>query len=570
MAEASKKESENIKVFIRLKPLVSPEQPSNISSFGDIFLEVCRGNVAKVFQYNKILDGNATQMDVYENVASSLVDKVLKGYNGTIFAYGQSGTGKTFTIFGDNQSKGIIPNVFLHIFKQISLAKETSSYLVTVTFMEIYNEQIRDLLNNNKKKLEIRERADLGVYVKHLTGINVESIEQVYDIISNGTKNRALGATNLNQHSSRSHAIFTIYLEAKHQDGSTNIGKLNLVDLAGSERVSKSLATGDCLKEAVNINLSLSTLGKVILALIEKNAHIPYRNSKLTRLLQDSLGGTSLTSMIATISLSQANIEETVSTLKYADVAQHVKNSVKKNESNKSVLKDFEDKIKMLQEELEKLNSNPVKKKTSKVDIQLEEIENNKKMLQNQLLSLQSKILIGGENLLEKAQLQNELLHYRASKINVLDTSQKQLEETLEAKIQEKSKFERQSMSLLEQDALLDIQIEEAERKICEANEKLFKNETKYQKEISELLLKNKRLAKEQGEADFIINKTIPKAYLETIKSKIVWDEEFNKHALKDVAYCGNNMRRIDMDFARKEVKVPLKNPYKAYPKRND
>lgn len=248
-------------------------------------------------------------MDLYRHVALPVVEKVLNGYNGTIFAYGQTGTGKTYTMAGlqkADDTKGIIPNTFSHIFTQIGRASGEKSFVVTVTYLEIYNEDVRDLLSSDPSaKLEVRERPDVGVFVKDLRGFTVDSIESITELMNRGNTNRITRSTLMNDVSSRSHAIFTIRIDSKNSlDNKTTIGKLNLVDLAGSERLSRTQATGDRLREASSINQSLSVLGNVISALVDvKSTHIPYRNSKLTRLLKDSLGGNSKTAMVSRVVL---------------------------------------------------------------------------------------------------------------------------------------------------------------------------------------------------------------------------------------------------------------------------
>jgi hypothetical protein len=236
--------------------------------------------------------------------------------------------------------RGIIPNAFEHIFSHIKHAPESVKFLVRASYMEIYNEDIRDLLNPKANRLELKERADTGVYVKDLSSFVIKDVAEMNRLMDAGHKNRSVGATLMNERSSRSHSIFTITVEASETgpDGQDHIrvGKLNLVDLAGSERQSKTGATGDRLKEATKINLSLSALGNVISALVDgKSSHIPYRDSKLTRLLQDSLGGNSKTLMIATVSPASYNYEETLSTLRYANRAKNIKNKPKINEDPK-------------------------------------------------------------------------------------------------------------------------------------------------------------------------------------------------------------------------------------------
>jgi kinesin family protein 3/17 len=255
--------------------------------------------------------------------------------------------------------RGIIPMAFDHIFGYIKNAGSKTQFLVRASYLEIYNEEIRDLLNLKNKKLDIKERPDTGVYVKDLSTFVVQSIDEMDQLMSVGNKNRSVGFTEMNATSSRSHSIFTITVEASEtqENGEQHIraGKLHLVDLAGSERQAKTGATGDRLKEATKINLSLSALGNVISSLVDgKSSHIPYRDSKLTRLLQDSLGGNAKTLMVATMSPASYNYDETISTLRYANRAKNIKNKPKVNEDPKdAMLREFQEEIKRLKSMLE-------------------------------------------------------------------------------------------------------------------------------------------------------------------------------------------------------------------------
>ncbi|KAJ3332937.1 Kinesin-like protein kif3b [Blyttiomyces sp. JEL0837] len=306
-------------------------------------------------------------MEVYNATARIIVDAVLGGFNGTVFCYGQTGTGKTFTMQGISnvpQMRGIIPNAFNHIFGHIarSLHKQ---FLVRVSFLEIYNEEIRDLLvkqkGNKSTSLELKEHPETGVYVKDLSTYVVKSVAEMEQLMTVGNNARSVGATLMNETSSRSHSIFTITIESSEAGGGVNgedrflAGKLHLVDLAGSERQSKTGASGERLKEATKINLSLSALGNCISALVDgKSSHIPYRDSKLTRLLQDSLGGNAKTLMIATLSPASYNYDETLSTLRYANRAKNIKNKPKINEDPKdAMLREYQEEIKKLKEALE-------------------------------------------------------------------------------------------------------------------------------------------------------------------------------------------------------------------------
>ncbi|KAJ8258260.1 hypothetical protein COCON_G00172720 [Conger conger] len=282
---------------------------------------------------------------------------VTEGYNGTIFAYGQTGSGKSFTMQGVAQppaQRGIIPRAFEHIFESIQCAEDTK-FLVRASYLEIYNEEIRDLLGNEtKQKLELKEHPERGVYVRDLSMHTVHSVGECERIMEQGWKNRSVGYTLMNKDSSRSHSIFTIHLEICNTDGDgedhLRAGKLNLVDLAGSERQSKTGATGERLREATKINLSLSALGNVISALVDgRSKHVPYRDSKLTRLLQDSLGGNTRTLMVACLSPADNNYEETLSTLRYANRAKSIQNRPRINEDPKdALLREYQEEIKQL------------------------------------------------------------------------------------------------------------------------------------------------------------------------------------------------------------------------------
>ena len=279
------------------------------------------------------------------------------GYNGTVFAYGQTGCGKSYTMVGvddTNEQPGVIPRSFDDIFDHISVTEGTK-FLVQASYLEIYNEEVRDLLGKDvKRKLDLKEHPDRGVYVSGLSMHKVHNRQELEKVMAMGSKNRSMGATLMNVDSSRSHCIFTIDIEmfSVDEDGEEKLraGKMNLVDLAGSERQSKTGATGDRLKEATKINLSLSALGNVISALVDGKAkHIPYRDSKLTRLLQSSLGGNTKTLMVACISPADNNYDETLSTLRYANRAKNIKNKPRINEDPKdALLREYQEEIKKL------------------------------------------------------------------------------------------------------------------------------------------------------------------------------------------------------------------------------
>ncbi|KAG0238950.1 hypothetical protein BGX31_003141 [Mortierella sp. GBA43] len=335
--------SNNIKVVCRFRPqnaLEIREGGQPIINFDD------DGQSVKVdskeypggFTFDRVFPWESKQKDVFEYSISTIVDDVINGYNGTVFAYGQTGSGKTFTMMGpsidDEETKGIIPRIVDRIFSSILAAPSTTEFTVKVSYMEIYMEKIRDLLNPINDNLPIHEEKSRGVYVKGLFEVYVSSISEIHEVMRRGGSNRMVAYTNMNAESSRSHSIFVVTISQKNLvDGSVKSGKLYLVDLAGSEKVGKTGASGQTLEEAKKINKSLSALGMVINALTDgKSTHIPYRDSKLTRILQESLGGNSRTTLIINCSPSSYNDAETVSTLRFGTRAKSIKNKAKINQ----------------------------------------------------------------------------------------------------------------------------------------------------------------------------------------------------------------------------------------------
>mmetsp|Transcript_108639 Transcript_108639/g.212859 ORF Transcript_108639/g.212859 Transcript_108639/m.212859 type:complete len:733 (-) Transcript_108639:308-2506(-) len=312
----------------------------------------------KDFTFDAVYDHTTVQANFYDAIGYPVVESVLDGYNGTMFAYGQTGTGKTHTMVGPaapEEQHGVIPRTFAHIFRSINTTTN-KQFLVRASYLEIYNEEIRDLLSKNpKQKLDLKDHPDGGVFVKDLSNMIVKGVDDLNQVMEVGQKNRSVASTLMNSESSRSHSIFTITVETSETLGDKNhyrVGKMNMVDLAGSERQSKTGATGDVLKEATKINMSLSALGNVISALVDsKTSFVPYRDSKLTRLLQDSLGGNTKTVMVANLGPADYNYDETLSTLRYAHRAKSIKNKPKINEDPKDAM------MRELQEEMMRLKA---------------------------------------------------------------------------------------------------------------------------------------------------------------------------------------------------------------------
>ncbi|CBX91574.1 hypothetical protein LEMA_P070820.1 [Plenodomus lingam JN3] len=280
---------------------------------------------------------SSRQVDVFEYSIRPTVDDILNGYNGTVFAYGQTGAGKSYTMMGsdidDEVGKGVIPRIIQQIFASILASPSNIEYTVRVSYMEIYMERIRDLLQPQNDNLPVHEDKARGVYVKGLLEVYVSTEEEVYEVLRRGGSARAVSATNMNAESSRSHSIFLVTITQKNvETGSQKSGQLFLVDLAGSEKIGKTGASGQTLEEAKKINKSLSALGMVINSLTDnKTSHIPYRDSKLTRILQESLGGNSRTTLIINCSPSSYNDVETLGTLRFGMRAKTIKNKAKVN-----------------------------------------------------------------------------------------------------------------------------------------------------------------------------------------------------------------------------------------------
>ncbi|KAF2130355.1 kinesin, partial [Dothidotthia symphoricarpi CBS 119687] len=292
---------------------------------------------AGAFTFDRVFDMSSRQADVFDYSIRPTVDDILNGYNGTVFAYGQTGAGKSYTMMGtdidDDVGKGVIPRIVEQIFASILASPSNIEYTVRVSYMEIYMERIRDLLMPQNDNLPVHEEKNRGVYVKGLLEVYVSSVEEVYEVMRRGGNARAVSATNMNAESSRSHSIFVITVTQKNvESGSMKSGQLFLVDLAGSEKVGKTGASGQTLEEAKKINKSLSALGMVINSLTDtKTSHIPYRDSKLTRILQESLGGNSRTTLIINCSPSSYNDAETLGTLRFGMRAKAIKNKAKIN-----------------------------------------------------------------------------------------------------------------------------------------------------------------------------------------------------------------------------------------------
>ena len=410
---------DNLKVYIRVRPPLMREKDSSlpfrsiasvsedkrtislIEYLGFEFDEASKQKelidfpnhfLPHPYTFDYIFDMDSTQGEVYKIAAIPSVESLEAGYNSTIFAYGQTGTGKTYTMEGFiydylSPKKGLIPRAVEDIFKYIeSNSNSDTTFIIRATYLQIYNESIDDLLKPEKMHLSIRESQKKGLYVEGLSEWAVRSPNDIYALLERGSQCRIKASTNMNDVSSRSHAVFTIILEQmKICNGKKRfkIGKLNLVDLAGSERVKISGATGRQLEESRRINKSLSALGNVINALTDiKTKHIPYRDSKLTRLLQNSLGGNCKTSMIAMISPYDGSYNESISTLNFAKRAKiiRIKASINEEINQNALISQYEKELSRLRQELNEknniINNNALIKKIEMEKLQAEKDKN--------------------------------------------------------------------------------------------------------------------------------------------------------------------------------------------------
>ncbi|KAI4504428.1 hypothetical protein M0802_000899 [Mischocyttarus mexicanus] len=638
-------EIENVRVVVRVRPLNGKEldgHSKNIIKVDTLNSEITinnpnalHGEPPKVFSFDAVFDTDSTQVDIYNETARPIVDKVLQGYNGTILAYGQTGTGKTYTMSGAKtppQLRGVIPNTFAHIFGHIAKADENKKFLVRATYLEIYNEEVRDLLGKDQTtRLEVKERPDIGVFVKDLSGYVVNNADDLDRIMSLGNKNRVVGATAMNVSSSRSHAIFTITVESSQlgEDGEQHVkmGKLHLVDLAGSERQSKTKASGVRLREATKINLSLSTLGNVISALVDgQSSHVPYRNSKLTRLLQDSLGGNSKTLMCANVSPADINYDETISTLRYANRAKNIKNRARINEDPKdALLRQFQVEIEQLRKQLEENVTElsgtesetedsedmgePRREKkarhrrsqmltmeelgdrdvnTEKVDkaerddkspddkdvIELKRTQSEKEALRQKMQNLQNKILVGGENLLEKAKAQEQLLAAAAIELDQRKSREEQLKKAIEEKEAERIDIEEKYSSLQEEAAGKTKKLARVYTMLMSVKAELSDLQQEHQREMEGLLEGVRGIGRELQLQELIVNNYIPLQYQTMIERYVHWNDDIGEWQLKCVAYTGNNMRKSQIippiGNSKDQIKPDMSNIYLTYNTKTD
>uniref|UniRef100_A0A8C1JZM5 Kinesin family member 13Bb n=1 Tax=Cyprinus carpio TaxID=7962 RepID=A0A8C1JZM5_CYPCA len=430
MEESAVNES-NVKVAVRVRPMNRRERDLKTKCVVDMegnqtILYPAIGNLGKGDMFSCLIGQDV----VFQCLGESLLDSAFQGYNACIFAYGQTGSGKSYTMMGAAEQPGLIPRLCSSLFQRtVQEQREGESFTVEVSYMEIYNEKVRDLLEpkGSRQALRVREHKVLGPYVDGLSRLAVTSYKDIESLMSEGNKSRTVAATNMNEESSRSHAVFNIILTHTLRDLKTGtsgekVSKLSLVDLAGSERADKTGAGGERLKEGSNINRSLTTLGLVISALAEQGAgknkskFVPYRDSVLTWLLKDSLGGNSRTAMVATVSPAADNYDETLSTLRYADRAKSIVNHAVVNEDPNARI------IRELREEVEKLRSQLTEAESMKAPELKERLEESEKLIQEMTVSWEEKLRKTEEIALERQkQLESLGISLQSSGIRVID-----------------------------------------------------------------------------------------------------------------------------------------------------
>ena len=584
--------SECVKVAIRVRPMNKHEIEQNsklcvtVDTANSTVSVISDRNEAKTFPFDYVYPMETTQREVYDQVAFPIVDSIFQGYNGTVFAYGQTGCGKTFTMMGvvtDPNLKGVIPNAFDHIFGFIKTEGESKKFFLRCSFVEIYNEEVRDLLGNKDKKLNIRDDPKKGTFLQDLTYVTIKNPGDIEKALDKGNKNRHVGQTSMNDQSSRSHSLFTVYLEIeeKGENNQSRIksGKLNLVDLAGSERVGKTNATGQTFDEGKKINLSLTALGSVIDALSQNRKYVPYKDSKLTRLLADSLGGNTKTVMFANISPASYNYDETLGTLRYASRAKLIKNAPVVNEDPKdALLRKYEEEIKALKEKLANggnINDvlEEVSEESDEPDDNEEVKEENKEIVKKYMkrkstrkrsvysgddpekIALLAKIAELEKNVIDNVKLENDEVKNEGERVNKNELAKrlkeqeeknKQFKEYREKQMKENEEMEKKMQKLQEQkekeEELLKNDANKLQEKIKELNSEIEDLKNESAKDRTDYLESVKEISKENDLYKKIIYEILNENQFKKICEMSRYIEDDNLWKIKPFALNQNKL----------------------------
>jgi len=518
----------SVKVVARFRPANSIERRNNADKYCVVFgsdggsIRVNQTEkIKKNFQFDYVFQPTSTQQEVFECCAKPLVGQVMKGFNVTMFAYGQTGSGKTFSMEGTEDMPGLIPRMVDDVFDQIMNGDdldENLEFLVRVSYVEIYNEKIRDLLEPANVDLRVREHKDKGVYIEEAAKPYVGGPEETLSLMASGHLNRAVTSTGMNDESSRSHAVFMLVIEQKDMDTEAKkSSKLMLVDLAGSEKVRKTNVRGKALREAQNINRSLSCLGMVINCLTQGKTFIPYRDSKLTRLLSDSLGGNSKTSIIVTASPCIFNCEETISTLRFGTNCKRVKNKPKINQE---------------------LSVAEYKKIVAGLQRRIEKLEAANNVLLSQVSALKKALLSGASGVDIEALLQSA---EQTSGVK-LDKQAKILTE----KEPGQDDHEQQVMELEEMNENLEDQIQDLknELEIAEGEREQFRQDVDMVgKQLQDMQERCKKLQNQTGQLNFY-------------REKVEYMEKEHKLEIEDFKKRLREMRNREEDGLSSRVSI--------------
>ncbi|XP_072847278.1 kinesin heavy chain isoform X2 [Pogona vitticeps] len=566
----------SIKVLCRFRPLNQSEILR-----GDKFIPVFQGDDTviiggKPYVFDRVFPPNTTQEQVYHACAMQIVKDVLAGYNGTIFAYGQTSSGKTHTMEGklhDPQLMGIIPRIAQDIFNHIYSMDENLEFHIKVSYFEIYLDKIRDLLDVTKTNLSVHEDKNRVPFVKGCTERFVSSPEEILDVIDEGKSNRHVAVTNMNEHSSRSHSIFLINIKQENMETEQKLsGKLYLVDLAGSEKVSKTGAEGAVLDEAKNINKSLSALGNVISALAEgTKSYVPYRDSKMTRILQDSLGGNCRTTMFICCSPSSYNDAETKSTLMFGQRAKTIKNTASVNleltaEQWKKKFEKEKEKNKVLKETIAKLEAELGRWRSGENVPETEQLSDEEKVVAD----LCDETPINDNNSSIVIRISDEERHKYEEEIRKL---YKQLDDKDDEINQQSQLMEKLKQQMLDQEELLmstrgdnekvqrelsHLQSEnnsakEEVKEVLQALEELAVNYDQKSQEVEEKNQQNQLLVDELSQKV---------ATMLSLESELQRLQEFSAHQRKRIAEVLNGLMKDLSEFSvivgNGEIKLPV------------
>ncbi|KAH0785671.1 Kinesin motor domain containing protein [Histomonas meleagridis] len=571
---------EAVKVAVRLRPMNSKEiakgykQDLRIDQKNaSAYITNPQGTEVQ-FTYDFAFPDNCSQEDIYEITAAPIVNSVLEGYNGTIFAYGQTGTGKTFTMEGDTKGKnrGIEFRAFEHIFDYMTANSDSHKFSITATYVELYNEQVRDLLVPADKvsNLTIHEDPAAGsFYIKGVSSRNIQTMDDLLNLQAEGSKHRTTRATNMNEDSSRSHAILSIVIETLTQiEGGQHVRKarLNLVDLAGSERAYKTGAEGQGLKEGASINYALMILGNCISALTTRgHHHIPYRDSSLTKLLRDSLGGNAKTLMIATLGPADYNFSESLSTLRYAERAKKIENKPKVNMDPKdALLMKYQEELQMLQEQLKNggnggaINRAPteeeIKEMEKKLEAQRNQLAQASHLAQEERDALQKKLderkkkielekakqskflgrlqelnkfLVGGsQKLMEQTKKNEEEINAIKEKLKKREERALQMEKELQEKKQKKHQMIEQCKTINEKVTLINNKFHETVHEYKNLKAKKEEVQKAFQEDSEQLALQIDLLNRQVESYKLILKNFVPKNEVKRIKKQAVYNKE--------------------------------------------